>query len=489
MENGQTTMTLLLDEDHEEDSDDSDELLLELLGCVSFDGEWKEEGDEHCEQRIVPGTVPARSKLKRDQLSKVTGKTGPVNDYTIVAESEGSIFDYSYRCSGHYSIDGRLERPPVRVADLGSRGRGNGLITSIPITSGSVIYTERAAVATQIPPASIQACQYCFRSLASIDSLSEHLPCSDLWPIPRLDFDSKCEQNGNLVVDMFGRGRCATCKSLFCSKYHFDSFKQEFGNCCKIVAVSDTLEALEDENVVQAPVALAVRLFAHCVEYFRGHQQSLDGHFLEGFCGKAEDLDVLEFGIRDSEGRYTLLPLYESIVVIFNLSSFEKETLSLECLHRVAAHAGRNGFGLHTQSPFKTYHAGLLRKSMSRDSEEHQANIKQMAQALVGRDQLERGMDRDIEAKVAPAICAVFPLTARCNHSCEPNTAVKSQEFVDTHIDVVAVRDLSAGEEILISYIPVGFGVGKRSTVRRRRELQAKYLFYCDCSLCSGGCE
>ena len=111
--------------------------------------------------------------------------------------------------------------------------------------------------------------------------------------------------------------------------------------------------------------------------------------------------------------------------------------------------------------------------------------MRQVAQALVGSDVLQRGMDRDIETKVAPEICAVFPLTARCNHSCEPNAQVRSQEFVDCHIDVVALRDLAVGEELLISYIPVGAGVGKRSTKQRRRELQAKYLFCCDCPICS----
>jgi hypothetical protein len=39
----------------------------------------------------------------------------------------------------------------------------------------------------------------------------------------------------------------------------------------------------------------------------------------------------------------------------------------------------------------------------------------------------------------------------------------------------------------LISYIPSGSGVGKRSTVQRRRELQAKYLFHCDCGRCVSG--
>lgn len=474
---------------NEDSGEDADELLEELLGGVKFDVEWKEE-EEECGQRLTPGRVQEPPHLERIQLSATTGKIIPVKDSSFVAESASAIFDYSYRSSGYCSIGGRVERPPVQVVNLGREGRGNGLITTTPIACGSVIYTERAAVATQVPPACIQACQYCFRSLEGVDKLSEHLPYSELWPVPGMHFDARCEQTEGLQVDSFGRVKCKVCRSLFCTKFHFESFIKEYGSCCKMSDVLHALEALEGENVVQAPVALAARLFAHCVEYFRSHQQSLEGHFLEGFCGEAEDLGDLELGVQDSEGCFTLDPLYQNMVAIFNISPYEKETLSLEVLHRFAAQAGRNGFGFLTQSPFKIYYAALLRKSMGRrDSEEHQANIKQVAHALCGCDQLERGMDRDIESKVAPEVCAVFPLTARCNHSCEPNAEVKSQEFVDTHIDIVAVRDLAAGEELLISYVPVGAGVGKRSTIQRRRELQAKYLFHCNCSRCRYGHE
>jgi SET domain len=246
------------------------------------------------------------------------------------------------------------------------------------------------------------------------------------------------------------------------------------------------VDAMDDtSSSAQAPVALASRLFCHCVQYYRTHEQSLTGHFLDGFCGDATDLDVLELGVYDKAKRcYTLDLLYGQLLDILSLSTTEQNTLSLEFLHKVAAQAARNGFGILTQSPFKSYYASLVRKSTTRDSKEHQANMKLVAQAL-GRESLERGMDRDIESKVAPEICAVFPLTARCNHSCAPNAQVRSQEFIDAHIDVVALRDLQPGEELLISYIPVGVGVGKRSTVQRRRELQAKYLFYCDCVRCT----
>jgi len=80
---------------------------------------------------------------------------------------------------------------------------------------------------------------------------------------------------------------------------------------------------------------------------------------------------------------------------------------------------------------------------------------------------------------------ALFPLTARINHSCRPNAQIRGQEFVDCRIDLVALDDVQKGEEITISYVATGFGVGRKRKHQRRRELAAKYLFHCNCAECS----
>mmetsp|Transcript_1061 Transcript_1061/g.1443 ORF Transcript_1061/g.1443 Transcript_1061/m.1443 type:complete len:134 (-) Transcript_1061:38-439(-) len=107
--------------------------------------------------------------------------------------------------------------------------------------------------------------------------------------------------------------------------------------------------------------------------------------------------------------------------------------------------------------------------------------MKEVEQAL-GKTRLERGMDREIKELVSPEISCLFLLTAIMNHSCEPNAHVVSQEFIDANIDVVAVRTILPGEEILISYI----GRERNKSARQRqRELLAKYMFTCNCTLCS----
>jgi hypothetical protein len=77
-------------------------------------------------------------------------------------------------------------------------------------------------------------------------------------------------------------------------------------------------------------------------------------------------------------------------------------------------------------------------------------------------------------------IVGLFTLIARINHSCDPNAEVRSQEYTDCHVDLVAKRPIEPGEEITISYI-------RESTakVKRLRALESKYLFACDCSKCA----
>jgi hypothetical protein len=255
---------------------------------------------------------------------------------------------------------------------------------------------------------------------------------------------------------------------------------------------SDNGEVSNDDEDVQAPVVLAAVLFLQLVHYFRTHNQSLKGHWFHRACGTTQDLQTLELGQRVIDKQteqvyYTLNRLYEYLIGLVHLDDKEKDALSLDLLHSLSSKAARNGFDLCTQSPFKPYYTGLLRKTNygGLGSEAHNKHMQQLAAAL-GKDRLYRGMDKEIESLVAPEIIALFPLTIHCNHSCHPNAQVRSQEFIDAHIDVVAIRDIPEDSEVCISYIGLGdFRWGRRSKFQRQKELQARYLFHCECERCT----
>lgn len=71
------------------------------------------------------------------------------------------------------------------------------------------------------------------------------------------------------------------------------------------------------------------------------------------------------------------------------------------------------------------------------------------------------------------------------NHSCEPNAVVvfpkhgSSSPPQRCKLHVVALRDISPGEEVLISYVDLAATTGER-----QRVLKERYLVECQCGLC-----
>lgn len=497
----------------ESSSDDEKEGLSFLLGGLSVDQlsneAWENESCDDEDDEKEEDT--AKTETDASSLQQPFATTEPRDERALTRHpvvpllnttktSVDSLFHWAHACDR----DGRLKMPSVQVVDLSASGRGSGLIATAKIDRGELIYTERAAIATQIPQGdddgdttagsfSVRACQHCFRSLEPVASCTDEdspkLPMAHLWPIPEFDFATDASTDEPFRKDKYGRCICKTCQATFCSSHCRTQTTNQFGSCCTRTSSLLALLTLV-EGQVQSAVAMTVCMFQITLQNYR-QTNNLCGTVSDGLCGDAMDVTALELGnvLHDTDDNvadyYTLGSVYNQLVKLLNMSEQEQDLLSLQRLHQMAAQAARNGVGIQTQSPFKAYHASLLRHAGGRGSTQHEELSSQVARALGSTDgKLSRGMDRIVEDRVAPEVVALFPLTARMNHSCQPNAVVKSQEFMDCHMDLVAKRDIAVGEEILISYIGLGPTVGKKSRYRRQRELQAKYLFLCDCDEC-----
>lgn len=75
---------------------------------------------------------------------------------------------------------------------------------------------------------------------------------------------------------------------------------------------------------------------------------------------------------------------------------------------------------------------------------------------------------------------ALFEVGSKASHSCYPNCAYSSRD-VPGHLVVKAIRPISPGDQITISYIGDVF---LKSTADRREELLETKLFNCMCSRC-----
>jgi len=100
---------------------------------------------------------------------------------------------------------------------------------------------------------------------------------------------------------------------------------------------------------------------------------------------------------------------------------------------------------------------------------------KAAAQVTTGPllDALDRDYDKACEGT------AYYPLQACVNHSCAPNAhAMKRERDVTGSAVLLALRPLSVGEEVTISYVDEGMKLSAR-----RAELR-DYGFHCTCPRC-----
>lgn len=378
----------------------------------------------------------------------------------------------------------------------------------------------------------VRACQHCFRSLEPVSSItcdntlnpleasekpafhsksSSALPLPSLWSVPEYqgrnwtitrDVFSICHYERCFAVEE-GAGRivCQQCNALFCSKSCFDAHCNEMGTCCLCSAVVQTMvhetcccqEEGEEKGTIQPPLILAARMFCAAVFKHRLQEHPPADDLFAGMCGSECDITPLELGVLHQQQRgqqfYSLKEAHAALSLVLSLSNEEKKNyFSLSFLHRLAAIAARNGFAVASKNPFSTYYSDLIRVAGGRNTARHKNYMKEVSLALGSKDgTLQRGMDDEVENRCMAKMVAMFTLTARINHSCDPCAEVRGQQFSDCQIDLIARRDISVGEEITISYINIGRNAGRSASDRQRRmrELKARYLFLCDCSRCS----
>lgn len=436
---------------------------------------------------------------------------------------------------------GQIVRPPIRIVDTGDPTRGNIAISTRSIAKGEVIFTEKCTAAALLPSHVderdkdeteesttnqskeslclpdpnwkwIRACRHCFKSLEPASSCTivaakseaAVIPLAHLWPNPS-DESLSTALHAPPVSKYFGIRKCFDCHNAwFCSQYCLEQHETQIGSPhCRLITVEQ--EFFKVNGSVSAPLLLAARLFATELNRLREDELDRDikeynqsGSLLEGLCGESKDLHPLELGVLLADGteinddqharasKYTLQPFYDCLAREFDMTAEEQATLSKDVLEHLTAQSARNSVGFRTQSPFKTYFSALKRASGGWGTPRYEANRRDLALALVGKEELPgRGSntDRELDDQLAPPLAALFSLTARLNHSCQPNAQLEAQAFVDCHVDVVAIQNIRPGEEITISYLgPVR---SSTPTARRRRELRAKYLFDCRCPMCS----
>ena len=73
-------------------------------------------------------------------------------------------------------------------------------------------------------------------------------------------------------------------------------------------------------------------------------------------------------------------------------------------------------------------------------------------------------------------VCGVYTRAAMLNHSCRPNTRPIFRDSKERKMSVIAIDDISIGQEITTSYLEPFY-----TTMQRRAILKRGKLFDCSC--------
>ena len=341
-----------------------------------------------------------------------------------------SCFDRAFSLSSN----GVMSKPPVSIIDMSATNRGYALIASRDIPRGEIIYTERAAEASQMPRQClicrntkeeklkiqglyrVKGCQHCFQSLEPASSIlscdTAKLPMEEYWPV--LDENKPGPARRSV--------QCQECNALLCSKQCHESHNNIMGNCCRcsnavqaavhafcsqINSSTDKEEDSTDKEAsisVEPSIVLASRMFCEEVQRYRA---SIDVSPFLGICGESCDINPLEIGLlqheeEQDEAQYSLKSIYDALCKSLELTEMERDAFPLTSYEKCVAKAARNGFNITTRSPFREYYSAMTRATGGRNSERHKAAVKQLALALGAEDgELRRDMDREIEEKVS----------------------------------------------------------------------------------------
>lgn len=215
-----------------------------------------------------------------------------------------------------------------------------------------------------------------------------------------------------------------------------------------------------------ASVVLVLRIFAMIK-----NQPDLLATFGE-FCDRSvnEDLSLCHKVLGE---KFTdqIAELHQAFAQLFGDDEILHKYLTLEGLTQIFAMIGTNSQGIGTSS-----FAGWVK------------NVSDLALTDKQRSEVDGLIDTfyaTLEETVGQFLnnegSGLYVSQSKINHSCRPNAEIRFP-YSNNVLQVVALREINADEEICISYLDEC--QLNRSRHSRQKYLQENYLFLCECEKC-----
>lgn len=191
------------------------------------------------------------------------------------------------------------------------------------------------------------------------------------------------------------------------------------------------------------------------------------------FCSRStnEDLSLCHKLLGE---RFTnqISELHQAIAQAFADDEILHKYITLDGLTQIFAMIGTNSQGIGTSS-----FAGWVKNVSDNDAitDKQRVEIDAMIDSYYVTLEETAGQFLNNEGS------GLYLTQSKINHSCRPNAEIRFP-YSNNLLQVVALRDITADEEICISYLDEC--QINRSRHSRQRRLQENYLFLCDCEKC-----
>lgn len=338
------------------------------------------------------------------------------------------------------------------------------------------------------------ACEFCMRSLESPRELLSRLSKCDIAN----DFLPPPEEFGQ-VSTRVSVTKCEQCPAIYCSEecrtLAFNRYHRKLCEGLVSLEASEALKSLSHEwkqfhyPPEEATVTLLIKMVATIMS--SEHQEQMTNFYKEKSGLEGVPVRYMEEKFMDR-----LQSMRDLMATAFGTDkSLQLTTQTLADMFGVMA---RNGQGIGTSS-LEHYRRTLI-AAVNRD-----CLRKDEAVAVLDRiDSLEDIID-DVSGQFTHAEgTGLYAMHSKLNHSCEPNAQI-TFPFNSNTLQVVAIRDIKAGEEITIDYCggdrnccssnssddddddeSMGESMGESvdGGQERREMLKEFYLFDCKCVKC-----
>uniref|UniRef100_A0A3Q3EY71 Protein-lysine N-trimethyltransferase SMYD5 n=1 Tax=Labrus bergylta TaxID=56723 RepID=A0A3Q3EY71_9LABR len=316
--------------------------------------------------------------------------------------------------------------------------KGKGLFAKRSFKKGDSIFLERPLIAAQFLWNSLykyKACDFCLRALETAEDNARRLSGV---PGLRLPHPELCRVRPEL------HQACPQCQVMYCSSECRQAAADQYhGVLCLGPSRDDPdhpINKLADawRSVHFPPETCSIMLMARMVSVVKQGQ-----------------LAVLQ-------------SLFKAALYDESLSRW----FVPDGFRSLFALVGTNGQGIGTSSLSQWVHA----------CDALQLPVQQREQLDSFIDQLYKDIEKETGDFLNCEGSGLFLLQSSCNHSCIPNAEAS---FPDNNflLQLGAVRDISAGEEICISYLDCC--QRDRSRHSRHKILRENYLFVCSCPKCA----